>query len=329
MPWPKHNGPSAFFHSWLQQQERIVAVGISRFAARLWKRTPLGLRACAAGLLVSVAGILPWPTLMTANLKFAASVPWAVPVMAGYLAGLFAYLNGWGWPRATADDRRLCLRARGLSVRVWFWSLTAGAFGGAALFNLFFIGLRLGQVPPAAFDEYIQMARYPAWTVILWLMMSALVAGSVEEAAFRGYMQGPLERRYGPAIAIAVVALVFFLAHFAPIAALPGFVLGGIMWGLLAFWSGSILPGVILHTLVDTVSFLWAWSNPEQGKQLASSRVWETGVDTNFCLLASAALVLGLLSVAAFAMLATIARDQREKDVMAKRVMAKRVSGTD
>ena len=151
-------------------------------------------------------------------------------------------------------------------------------------------------------------------------MMSALVAGGVEEAAFRGYMQAPLERRYGPSIAIAVVALVFFFAHFAPIAALPGFVLGGIMWGLLAFWSGSILPGVILHTLVDTVSFLWAWSNPAHGKQLASSRVWETGMDTNFCLLASGALVMGLLAVGAFAMLATVTRDQRTADVTAKKM---------
>ena len=151
-------------------------------------------------------------------------------------------------------------------------------------------------------------------------MMSALVAGGVEEAAFRGYMQAPLERRYGPSIAIAVVALVFFFAHFAPIAALPGFVLGGIMWGLLAFWSGSILPGVLLHTLVDTVSFLWAWSNPAHGKQLASSRVWETGVDTNFCLLASGALVMGLLAVGAFAMLATVTRDQRTADVTAKKM---------
>ena len=142
-----------------------MAAGIPHFAAQLWKRTPLALRASVSGLMVLVAGILPWSALMPANLKFGAAMPWAVPVMAGYLAILFAYLNGWGWPRATSDQRRHCLRARELSVRVWFWSLTAGAFGAAALFNLFFVGLRLGQVPAAAFDEYELMARYPAWTV--------------------------------------------------------------------------------------------------------------------------------------------------------------------
>lgn len=35
-----------------------------------------------------------------------------------------------------------------------------------------------------------------------------------EEASFRGYMQGPIERRHGPVVAILVTGTLFGLAHF-------------------------------------------------------------------------------------------------------------------
>ena len=38
--------------------------------------------------------------------------------------------------------------------------------------------------------------------------------GVSEEAGFRGYMQGPLMRRYGPVVAVLVVSVVFWVAHF-------------------------------------------------------------------------------------------------------------------
>ena len=165
------------------------------FAARWWSQTPLVIRAIAVGLAVLFGGIYPWSALASLNLKFGSVVPWAVPAMAVYLAGLFTYLNGWGWPKDTSDARRTNLRAYGLSARVWFWSLAAGGVAAAGLLALFMVSLRLGQVPPAEFDEYRQLARYPAWSVLAWLAMAAVVAGAVEEAAFRGYMQAPLERR--------------------------------------------------------------------------------------------------------------------------------------
>ena len=40
-----------------------------------------------------------------------------------------------------------------------------------------------------------------------------LVAGITEEVGFRGYMQVPLEQKYGPGIAVLLVSLVFVVAH--------------------------------------------------------------------------------------------------------------------
>ena len=52
----------------------------------------------------------------------------------------------------------------------------------------------------------------PRATVLALLLMAAPVAGVVEEAAFRGYMQGPIERQYGLIVAILVTGTMFAVA---------------------------------------------------------------------------------------------------------------------
>lgn len=48
-------------------------------------------------------------------------------------------------------------------------------------------------------------------TVFAWLVMSAVVSGVVEETAFRGYVQGGIERRHGLTTAIVVIGGLFGL----------------------------------------------------------------------------------------------------------------------
>ena len=69
-----------------------------------------------------------------------------------------------------------------------------------------------------------------AW---LWLINNALLVVFVEEALFRGYVQGSIERwlagrPLGPAIAILIAALLFGLAHAG----------GGWQWAVLATLAG-------------------------------------------------------------------------------------------
>ena len=71
-----------------------------------------------------------------------------------------------------------------------------------------------------------------ALTLLATLFMSALVSGIAEEAGFRGYMQSMMERRYGPAVAIAPTSLVFGFAHLSH-GFLPA-LLSDMVWGALA-----------------------------------------------------------------------------------------------
>ncbi len=278
---------------------------------RRWQRLPVLLRAVVTGLAVLFLGVLPWAGLVAVNVRVAPSIPWSVLFMALY-GGLFVnYLNGWGWPRSTALTRRSNLRLRLLSGRVWIWAFASGGSAVGALLALAFVGLRLGAVPAEAFDQYADLAAYPSWSVLLLLLMSAVVAGVVEEAAFRGYMQAPIERRHGIVAALGTVAVIFYAVHLAPPVALPGFLLSAAALGMLAYLTGSILPGVILHAAVDTTSFLWAWSNCEQAKRLAAAPVWSSGTDTGFWLAVGIAVSLGLASVPAYWMLASATRLER------------------
>ena len=102
-------------------------------------------------------------------------------------------------------------------------------------------------------------SHIPAWTVVATILMLSIVAGVSEEAGFRGAMQVPLERAYGPTAAIAITSVVFTLVHLshgkAILPFLPFYFVVAVIYGLLAYLTGSILPAIILHAAGDAVTF--------------------------------------------------------------------------
>lgn len=77
----------------------------------------------------------------------------------------------------------------------------------------------------------------------------AVVAPVFEEMIFRGFLQKFLEEKWqDPTRAIMVTSLFFTLVHMNPFWAIQIYLLG-IVLGYLAWITGSILPGIILHAL--------------------------------------------------------------------------------
>lgn len=99
--------------------------------------------------------------------------------------------------------------------------------------------------------------------VIGWgYFLLALVPGIWEELAFRGWIQSALLKKYIPWIAVLLSALYFSLFHFSNlvhqdlIQVLLGVIMAfffGIGWGWLVFKSGSVLPAILSHYLVDSL----------------------------------------------------------------------------
>jgi membrane protease YdiL (CAAX protease family) len=168
------------------------------------------VRAVLIGVLVLIAGTIPRNLIFAANLRYYSSVPWAVPLTAVYLWYFWRYLKGVGPPESTALERGTSLRANRVSGHVWAWALLAGGLGIVCLVIALRVANRLVVLPEQHLPD---LAHVPKVTVLSLLLMAAPVAGIVEEAAFRGYMQGPIERRYGLALAILITGTMFAVTH--------------------------------------------------------------------------------------------------------------------
>jgi membrane protease YdiL (CAAX protease family) len=281
----------------------------------VWHRLPVIMRASMAGLAVAAAGILPWMVLATWNQRVLPRVPWALLPMGLYLWLLWSYLNGKGWPSTTAELRRASLRARGLPGEIWAKSILAGILGLASLLPLLRIMSRL--VPLPAESQPISVPpRTPFVTVFLLLVGASVVAGVIEEAAFRGYMQGPIEREHGPMVAILVTGVLFGLGHYthhpaSVLVMLPYYVGVAAVYGGLAYATNSILPGLVLHAGGDVLSLMRLWQTGQAEWQVAAAPpalVWETGVDLAFLRPVVVFTVLGTAAAWAYSALARSTR---------------------
>jgi len=249
----------------------------------VWRRLPVALRSVVSGFLVFEALQLGWTGAFVANTKLLPQIPWNVPVGLLFLWLVFGYFNGRGWPRSTADARRVAMRARRLSGEQWRWSLLYGFLCLVFIASVLNVVYRFIQVPDT---PRMDTSMLPWWTLYPSLVMLAINAGVSEEAGFRGYLQGGLERRYGPVLAIAVSSLAFWAAHLnrpGGLERIPYLVGFGIASGALVWAVRSIWPAVVAHALVDAVAFVniasgrgpdWLMKKPAQFA--------ETGVDTPF-----------------------------------------------
>jgi membrane protease YdiL (CAAX protease family) len=250
----------------------------------MWRKLPVWLRATLTGLAVTAVPTLVWGTLAITNARLTPRVPWSAPLMAVVL---------WLFWRLLKDDERL--RAVPLSTEVWRLALIAGGAAIAAIWAAF-NALR-GILPIDAPAE--DLSRFPIVLIAASILMGSIVAGICEEAGFRGFMQLPLERAYGPVAAIATTSILFTLIHLshgrAVLPMLPFYVVAAVVYGLLTFLTGSILPAVLLHIAGDIVGFTLRYIAAREGVVPAHGIALGPAV---------AAFVLAVAGVAAFRLLA-------------------------
>jgi len=250
---------------------------------------PTAVQAVGLGLIVQIAGVLPFSLLVSANLSHGTSVPWASAVELAFLWLLFRYLRGWGRPESTAAVRRRLVRTNRFDIRLLWPATAATCLVGVSLSLLIVLAYMLVRFPPGAGDTFLAIAAAPSVTGVSLLVTLAVMTGIVEEGAFRGYMQVPLEERFGPVVAVVVVAIAFAIAHFPPPLVFPIFVVGAAGWSVLAWLLNSTIPGMIAHTLVDAIFLLWIWHDPGAFRTLQARSAIETGFDSTFAVVAIAA----------------------------------------
>ncbi len=266
---------------------------------RAWQRIPILVRALLTGLGVQLLGVVPFSILVQINLTTSPSIPWAVPVELLLLWGLFRYLRGDGPPHSTGAVRRRWLRA--CPPRGHIGAVTiAGAMLGMTVASLVILGYSLIEVPEGALGLIAVLPELPLITAVALALTLALMTGVVEEAAFRGYMQVPIEERHGTVPAVLTVAIVFALAHQPALVILPLYVIGAVGWGILARVTRSTIPGMIVHGLVDAVFLLWLVARPDQVQSLLAEGSLAGGDATRSIVAGLSALTFGGLAMMSF-----------------------------
>jgi membrane protease YdiL (CAAX protease family) len=265
---------------------------LSHLFFSLWNRVLVLIKATIQGLVVSTIGVACWSVV-----AIMVPMPFSVLIMFGVLLAYVKFFSGkWGTGLAQQQRKKL-FRVRSLSGRAWVLALTAAVLCVVIEQSGLVFTFRLIEFPAEQFKaEYQFLETIPTWAAWLMVIMISIVAGVCEETGFRGYMQRPLEDRYGPAISITLVSVVFVVVHLhqqwsGPI--LAHVFLISVLLGLLAYNSGSLIPGMIAHVVLDVFNFSFWWS--DLGGQFGIETIYSTGIDIHF-ILWTTILLMGIVS---------------------------------
>ena len=252
---------------------------ISLQVGKFWDSVPLVIKAILTGFIVSTVGVMSWPLIGTT-----VPMPWAFIVMVGFLWAYLKYFSGHWGPKRSRSSRALKFRSPVLPRRIWIPSLFAIALIVLIEQAGLVVTFRFMDFAADKFShEYEFVETIPTWAAWLAIIMISAVAGICEEVGFRGYMQAPLEKRYSPLVSIAIVSVVFVLVHLHQ--AWSGSIIAGlffisILFGSIAYYSGSLIPGIIAHFIMDVFNFSFWWT--DLGGQFNKKTISDTGIDNHF-----------------------------------------------
>jgi CAAX protease family protein len=176
--------------------------------------------------------------------------PWGLMALSG--PSQLGILAVW-WLATTFGDRRaLGNRAIGVSPL----SLPATLCVVLATPAMLYLGDPLAQYALRLFgdwqtDQFAKLYEQITWANgIVFVLFIALVPAVVEEFFFRGYMQRRLLARWSPAVVVPLVAVLFAAMHGTPAWAL-GVLPLGLWFGVLAWRTGSLWPGMFCHAFIN------------------------------------------------------------------------------
>jgi membrane protease YdiL (CAAX protease family) len=190
----------------------------------------------------------------------------------------------------------------------WLYGQIAAVAFAVSVHAAIVILFRLTPFPVGQFRQGYDLSPIPS-VALRWIVVviSAVSAGICEETGFRGYLQQPLEMRFGPRTAILTSAVFFTLLHlnkgWAGLGMVPIVLGAGLLLGMLAWASRSLVPTMIGHTLMDIGLFAYWWTGV--AGTFTARPVSETGADAGFFI------ALGIFALALGVCLTTIWRLRR------------------
>jgi membrane protease YdiL (CAAX protease family) len=242
--------------------------------------------------------------LLSTNLHLRPDLPWSALALLILIAGLWWWLRGGGASSTRAKARRASLRDAPIPASVAAWAVFAGLLWLVCLINLWIILHQLSPGPTRAQPDVSGLS--PLMTFASFI--AAAIAGAVsEEAGFRGYFQGALERHgFGPLailVAAAVIAPLHALTQGLVWPTMAFYLCVDVMLGTLAYITKSIRPGIIVHGIGLFVFFAFVW--PQDANRRL---VWRDGADSWFWINLGVMAAFGMVGMWSLASLMVMVR---------------------
>lgn len=203
-----------------------------------------------SGLLFFGALVLLFgPGLLAQSLHPAAGLAWS-EVFAFLLPSVAAALGS----NLRAAPYLGLSRARGAHLGL---SALVGGAGFLTANALMALWVRL---VPEGWAERFDVGRLfevPLGERVAIALVATLLAPLCEETAFRGYLLRTLSIRRGPVVGVAASALLFAVLHLDPVR-FPALILLGLVFGWLAWRSGSTWSAVVAHAVNNGLASVFA-----------------------------------------------------------------------
>lgn len=257
---------------------------------RFWTGPAVIAGAIIGGLVIGMTAANVWPILL-----FKLGVPVAAAAEIVFLALYVWWAAGGGPPARLRTIRAECFRRGPISSAQWLWGIGAAIGFAATVHAAIVLLFRFEPFPAEAFHRGYDFSFIPSRS-LQWLacVISALSAGICEETGFRGYIQRPIENRYGPVVAILISSLLFTLIHLNKGWALVGIVPivfgAGLLLGAMARASGTLIFGMLGHWIMDIGLFAYWWA--QIAGTFTQKTIFETGADESFWIECAACAVL-------------------------------------
>ncbi len=202
------------------------------------------LLALGAGILLGVPAILI-DQPVNGNLSDAANAVVQLATAIGFLGVPILIASRWGESSVGVALKRLGVRSFKPSALKWM----AAAVGAYLLFSAVYVAI-FGS--PHQKDIAESFGAVPVQ--VLLIVVAAPIS---EEVCFRGMLFGGLRTRL-PRLAAALISAVIFggLHALTGVSAVPPLIFFGFLLALLYEKTGSIVPGILLHMLNNSVALL-------------------------------------------------------------------------
>lgn len=220
------------------------------------------------------------PILLTGFLRTLTVAKW--PILVGALLLLVPALL---YLRRKHCDLRAVFRLNAISSRVVAVTLVLGLAITAIVLAL---DATINHILP--FPKILRLQMREALLVegafdwFILILGGVILVGTFEEMLFRGMVQTTLEMQHAPLPAIAFTAVLFGAVHLDPWRFLQ-FIVLGVLLGILAWKSNSIIPGAIVHAQNNLIAIIV--SNTSQSGELP----WLAGANDRLMALAIAVVV--------------------------------------